>query len=67
MSRRLLLAVCLGAFTLAAAGSASAMTMTTLNTCAGASPPLGATLVILGREATLARIARCLRETGGAR
>jgi len=35
-------------------------------TGAGASPPLGQTLVILGREATLARIARCLRECGGA-
>lgn len=41
MSRRLLLAVLLGAFTLATAGAASAMTMTTLNTCAGANPPLG--------------------------
>jgi len=35
-------------------------------TGAGASPPLGQTLVILGREATLARIARCLRECGDA-
>jgi glutamyl-tRNA synthetase len=34
-------------------------------TGAGASPPLGQTLVILGREATLARIARCLAECGG--
>jgi glutamyl-tRNA synthetase len=36
-------------------------------TGAGASPPLGQTLVILGRAATLARIARCLRECGGQR
>jgi glutamyl-tRNA synthetase len=35
-------------------------------TGAGASPPLGQTLVILGRDSTLARIARCLRECGGA-
>ena len=31
-----------------------------------ASPPLGLTLACLGREAVLARIARCLRECGGA-
>ncbi len=31
-----------------------------------ASPPLGLTLAILGRESALARIARCLREHGGA-
>jgi hypothetical protein len=34
-------------------------------TGAGASPPLGATLVILGRDATFARIERCLAEIGG--
>jgi glutamyl-tRNA synthetase len=44
-----------------------AQALRTAVTGAGASPPLGATLVILGREATLARIARCLREIGGAR
>ena len=31
-----------------------------------ASPPLGLTLAMLGREATLARIERCLRECGAA-
>jgi glutamyl-tRNA synthetase len=31
-----------------------------------ASPPLGLTLAILGRESALARIERCLREVGGA-
>jgi glutamyl-tRNA synthetase len=34
-------------------------------TGAGASPPLGQTLVILGPASTLARIERCLRECGG--
>jgi glutamyl-tRNA synthetase len=42
-----------------------AQALRTAVTGAGASPPLGATLVILGREATLARIARCQREIGG--
>jgi glutamyl-tRNA synthetase len=31
-----------------------------------ASPPLGLTLAILGRESALARIERCLAEVGGA-
>jgi len=31
-----------------------------------ASPPLGDTLAILGRESVLRRIERCLRECGGA-
>jgi glutamyl-tRNA synthetase len=44
-----------------------AQALRTAVTGAGASPPLGATLVVLGREATLARIARCLREIGGGR
>jgi len=39
-----------------------AQALRTAVTGAGASPPLGATLVILGREATLARIERCLAE-----
>jgi glutamyl-tRNA synthetase len=43
-----------------------AQALRTAVTGAGASPPLGQTLVSLGREATLARIARCLRECGGA-
>jgi glutamyl-tRNA synthetase len=42
-----------------------AQALRTALTGAGASPPLGLTLVILGREAALARIARCLREIGG--
>ena len=42
-----------------------AQALRTAVTGAGASPPLGATLAILGREAALARIARCLREVGG--
>jgi glutamyl-tRNA synthetase len=42
-----------------------AQALRTAVTGAGASPPLGLTLVILGRDATLARIARCLREVGG--
>jgi len=43
-----------------------AQALRTAVTGAGASPPLGQTLVILGRAATLARIARCLRECGAA-
>ena len=42
-----------------------AQALRTAVTGAGASPPLGQTLVILGRASTLARIARCLRECGG--
>ncbi len=39
-----------------------AQALRTAVTGAGASPPLGLTLAILGREAVAARIARCLRE-----
>jgi glutamyl-tRNA synthetase len=42
-----------------------AQALRTAVTGAGASPPLGATLVILGRDATLTRIERCLAEIGG--
>jgi glutamyl-tRNA synthetase len=42
-----------------------AQALRTAVTGAGASAPLGATLVILGRDATLARIERCLAEIGG--
>jgi glutamyl-tRNA synthetase len=42
-----------------------AQALRTAVTGAGASPPLGVTLAILGRDAILARIARCLREVGG--
>jgi glutamyl-tRNA synthetase len=42
-----------------------AQALRTAVTGAGASPPLGATLVILGREACFARIERCLAEIGG--
>ena len=42
-----------------------AQALRTAVTGAGASPPLGLTLAILGRAATLARIDRCLREIGG--
>jgi glutamyl-tRNA synthetase len=42
-----------------------AQALRTAVTGAGASPPLGQTLVILGRASTLARIARCLGETEG--
>jgi hypothetical protein len=41
MTRRLLIVASLGALALATAGSASALTLSTFNTCAGASPPLG--------------------------
>jgi glutamyl-tRNA synthetase len=41
-----------------------AQALRTAVTGAGASPPLGLTLAILGRDATRARIARCLRELG---
>jgi glutamyl-tRNA synthetase len=42
-----------------------AQALRTAVTGAGASPPLGLTLAILGRDATHARIERCLREIGG--
>jgi len=42
-----------------------AQALRTAVTGAGASPPLGLTLAILGRDATRARIERCLREIGG--
>jgi glutamyl-tRNA synthetase len=41
-----------------------AQALRTAVTGAGASPPLGLTLASLGRDAALARIARCLREIG---
>jgi len=42
-----------------------AQALRTAVTGAGASPPLGLTLAILGRDATRTRIERCLREIGG--